>query len=110
MFHVNLQVAVSAKADRNTIVLSASVELPFAPFPGLALYGLMDDPEEPVCVESVSYDVIDRVFHCDLEDDQYSSEDEEGGIVPTIEDKVAEYGEAWEVSEPDESDGQEDEE
>jgi len=99
-FQVELQVLLSAKAHRDPIGMSRIVELPFPPFPGLALFGLMEDPEEPVIVAEVAYSVIDRAFSCELEEDVYCPEDEEEVAVLTIGDKIAEYGDQWEVNEP----------
>ena len=110
MFPVELQVVVSAKTHRDPLVLSTCIELPFAPFPGLNLYGIVEDADEPIEVESVAYDVVDRIFHCEIEDDTYSPEDEDGDTVLTIEDKLAEYGEGWDVKGADESDGEADDE
>jgi hypothetical protein len=113
LFEVELQVLVSAMAHRDPIGLSRIVKLPFAPFPGLTLYGLMSDPDEPVIIEEVAYSIIDQAFSCELEQDTYSSEDENEGEDEdedqeededeselTIGEKIDGYGEEWEVNEP----------
>jgi len=101
MFPVELQVLVSAKAQRDPIGLSRTIELSFAPFPGLLLFGLTEDPEEGVIIDNVAYNVIDRTFSCELVDDQYSPEDEDDDrTVLTMGQKIAGYGDEWDVIEP----------
>lgn len=111
MYEVELQVVLTAKAHRDPIGLSRTVQLPFAPFPGLALEGLMDDSESLVVIETVVYHVLDRNFWCELADGQFDPDEEEDGIPLTIGEKIAEYGDEWEVNEPgddgEEGDGQE---
>lgn len=100
MFEVELHVMVSAKAHRHPLLLVKGITLPSAPFPGLVPYGVMDDASEPILVESVVQDMADRLFWCEMEDDQYPTEDERADFVVTMADKLSEYGNGWEVREP----------
>ena len=100
LFPVKLQVLVSADGHREPLGLSRTIELPFAPFPGLTLFGVMDDKDEPVVVDSVGYDVSDKTFVCDLESDEFVEEEEESGLVLTMAQKLDEYGDDWQVHEP----------
>lgn len=60
VFRVELQVVVSAKAHRRPIGLSRTIQLPFAPFPGLTLYGLMHDPELAVVIACAGFSLTGR--------------------------------------------------
>src|SRR4051794_12632780 len=91
MFSVELNVVMSASDLPTPVMLVRSMKMPFVPYPGLTLYGLIDDLGQDLTIEQVAFDVIDGVFHCQVEsdDDDFA----------TLRDKVAEYGKGWRVKE-----------
>jgi hypothetical protein len=85
-------VRVVLRAKDGTMGLSCRIELPFVPFLGLHLYGLLANPVWPEVLESVSWDLTEGCFYADLED--YQS-DEVG-----IADLINHFGPSWELNEP----------
>lgn len=66
--------------------------LPFVPFPGLGIFGLLDG-EEAEAVKEVDYDPAEDVFWLRLSDDDASREDQ--GIHETMASAKAIYGGGW---------------
>jgi hypothetical protein len=90
MFRVELGVVLVGK-DR-TMGLSRWLRLPFAPFPGLELYGLTADPDRTEQVVGVTWDVSQGCFYVELLD-RHAPDQPISALIDS-------YGRGWELHEP----------
>jgi hypothetical protein len=90
MFRV--RVMLSLWARNGVMGLSRWLSLPFAPFPGLGLYGLTSEPDRAEVVETVAWDAAENCFHAELLDCTGGDE--------TLSELIDYYGAAWELHEP----------
>ena len=98
-FSCEVRLVLTAKQHRSPIGLSRFIELPFAPYPGLELLGLRED-DDGVGVVDVTYDTRSGSFVCELMDDLHNPFQDEAGVSPTMADKLAAYGDKWQICEP----------
>jgi hypothetical protein len=85
-------VMVSLLAHDGMMGLSRWLFLPFAPFPGLDLYGITSDSDHPETVEGVSWDVSAGHFLVELQD----CEDP----VECLSGLIDYFGPEWDLHEP----------
>jgi hypothetical protein len=90
MYCVTLKTVLTA---RDAIMgLSRTIELPFAPYPGLELLGLTSCPEQPEMLLEVCWNATEGRFHAELED----WFEPEQGIACLID----HFGPKWQLHEP----------
>src|SRR3954452_266355 len=63
-----VEVTVPVQGSDGILGLSRCLDLPFAPFPGLNLYGITAEPDFPETIQSVAWEVAGIRCYVELED------------------------------------------